>query len=293
MIYTLENKHLKVDFSDLGAEMQSLYGKTTSFEYLWQGNPEFWKGRAPILFPICGRLIEGKYTYKGKEYEMTIHGFIKLSTLTVTKKTNKTIVFNLKSNEETYKIYPFDFDFSMQYTLKGNKLVNKFIVKNIGDKDLFFSFGGHPGFNVPLCEGTRFDEYYIDFGKPKKCEILALSETCFYTGRNKDFDLKDDRYLPLTHSMFDNDAIFLENMTNSVTLKCDKTERFVKVDYKGMTHLGFWHKPKTEAPYVCIEPWHGVPSIDGKVDDFESKLEMIKLSPKKTYKAEFSITVNE
>lgn len=294
MNYTLENKHLKVEISDIGGELMSIYGKTTGFEYLWQGNEEFWHGRAPILFPICGRLTDGKYTFKGKEYKMNLHGFVRKSLLNVVKKTNTTIVFNIKSNAETLEMYPFNFDFSIKYVLKGAKLINKLIVKNTDENnELLFSLGGHPGFNVPLGDGLTFDDHYMEFKKACQPSQLVMSETCFYTGKDKKFALENDKILRLKHNLFDNDAIFLSNMADTVTLKSDKSERFVKVHYNDMTHLGFWHAPKTEAPYVCIEPWHGVPAYDKKVDDFETKAEIMRLKPKKTYKTYFDITVSE
>ncbi|MBQ0099508.1 MAG: aldose 1-epimerase family protein [Firmicutes bacterium] len=278
----------------MGGELTSIYGKTTGFEYLWQGNPEFWKGRAPIMFPICGRLTDGKYIYRGKEYEMNLHGFPRKMTLNVIENTSNTLAFNIKSNEETLKIYPFNFDFTIKYILKKNKIRTELIVKNTdSEKELLFSLGGHPGFNLPLEQGEDFSDAYVEFKKPKKIEKLLFSETCFYTGKNEPFPLENDKILRLKHSLFDNDAIFLSGMDNNVTLKSKGGNRFVNVRFKDMTHLGFWHAPKTEAPYMCIEPWHGVPSLDKVVDDFDTKAELMRLKAKKTYKTHFDITVSE
>ena len=38
MIYTIENEDLRVAVSTVGAELQSIYGKGTDTEYLWQGD---------------------------------------------------------------------------------------------------------------------------------------------------------------------------------------------------------------------------------------------------------------
>lgn len=75
MLYTIFNDFIEVTISDVGAELQSIRSKSDGTEYLWQGNPEFWAGRAYNLFPICGRLTEGRYTFEGKTYEMNLHGF--------------------------------------------------------------------------------------------------------------------------------------------------------------------------------------------------------------------------
>lgn len=293
MNYTIENEHLKVEIADKGAELMSIYGKKTKFEYLWQGNPEFWSGRAYVLFPICGRLTQGKYTLDGKEYEMNLHGFARKTTYTLVEQNKEDITFNIKSNEDTKKMYPFDFDFSIKYTLNGATVKTEMIVKNTGKVDLPFSVGGHPGFNVPLNDGNDFSDHYVEFEKKKNVEKLLFSETCYYTGKNESFPLEDDKIIRLKHSMFDNDAIFLANMDDTVTLKSKTGSRFVKVKYNDMTHLGLWHAPKTTAPYVCIEPWHGVPAIDNVVDDFSTKRELMRIAPNKTYTTFIDITVNE
>jgi len=293
MEYCIENKHLKVTITDKGAELMSVYGKKTGFEYLWQGNPEFWSGRAYVLFPICGRLTDGKYTFNGKEYQMNLHGFARKTVYEVVKQSKTSIVFGLKSNETTKTMYPFDFDFKIKYLLKGATVRTLLFVNNTGVDELLFSVGGHPGFNLPLDEGAKFSDYYLEFNKAKKVEQLVMSETCYYTGKNIPFELENDKILRLKHSLFDNDAIFLEKMDNTVTLKSNLSDKFVKVKYKDMTHLGFWHAPKTEAPYVCIEPWHGVPAIDKVVDDFSTKRELMKLKSGKTYKSYIDISVNE
>ena len=83
MIYILENEVLKVKISSMGAELQSIRRLEDDTEYLWQGDARYWPGRATNLFPMCGRMVEGKYTFEGKTYEIPIHGFAKLQEWTV------------------------------------------------------------------------------------------------------------------------------------------------------------------------------------------------------------------
>lgn len=293
MNYVIENDKIKVVVTDYGAELQSVYGKTTDFEYLWQGNPEFWASRASVLFPICGRLTDGKYTYKGKEYEMILHGFARKSVFSVAEQTKEKVVFELKSSEETLKKYPFEFDFKVTYSLDGATVRTAFTVENTGKEDLLFSVGGHPGFNIPLKDGADFSDHYLEFDNVKECKKLVMSETCYYTGEKEPLELKNGKILRLDHSLFDNDAVFLDGMDDAVTLKCKDGGRSVKVRYNDMTHLGFWHKPHTEAPYVCIEPWHGVPAYDKKVDDFATKAELMTLAPQQKYETFIDVTVSE
>ena len=293
MNYTIENEFLKVEIADKGAEMMSLVGKKTGFEYLWQGNAEYWANRATVLFPICGRLFEGKYTWQGKEYEMILHGFAKLQTFSVVAQSATAITFELRPNEETRATYPFDFVLRMTYTLDGATVRTAFYVENPSEDNLPFSVGGHPGFNIPFVEGEQFEDYYLAFKCEKAAERRLFSPTRFYTGNKELFAMREGKYIDLRHDLFKDDAIFLDNACKTVSLKSKKNDRAVTVSYEDMLHVGFWQKPESDAPYVCIEPWHGFPSFDGKVDDFATKSEMMHLAKGESYSTWFDITVTE
>ena len=291
MLYTIENDKLKVSISDKGGELQSIILKSDGTEYLWQGDPEYWAGRAYNLFPICGRLTEGKYTYKGKTYEMNLHGFARNSIFKVNQINAAEIAFDLTPDDVIKAQYPFDFLFRVTYSLKETEILTSFDVVNTGENDMYFGIGGHPGFNVPLCEGEVFSDYYLEFDCVKPIKRLVFTPT-FNTGRTEPYELKDGRIIELEHSLFDNDARFFTDMCSSITLKSRKCSKTVRVEYPGMKYLGLWHAPKTEAPYVCIEPWCSLPSFDGVVDDMETKNEMTKLAPGGEYKNAFRIIIS-
>ena len=156
MLYTIENDKICVAFSDVGGEMMSLQLKEDHCEYLWQGDPTYWHGRACNLFPICGRLTEGKYTYRGNTYEMNLHGFARKTTMTVISKQDDAIRFCLTDTEESLKMYPFHFELIIEYRLEGTTVHQTFQVRNTDEKPLIFAVGGHPGFNVPLTDGEKF-----------------------------------------------------------------------------------------------------------------------------------------
>lgn len=293
MEYILENEQLKVTLSDAGGEIRSIVGKKTGTEYLWQGDPTYWAGRAPVLFPICGRLTEGKYTWKGQTYEMTLHGFARHSTFTAEKVSAEAVTFLLCANEETKKVYPFDFAFRMTYTLTGSTVECRYDVANECEEDLPFAVGGHPGFNVPMEEGKTFEDYRLEFSCVKEARELVFSDTCYDTGKTRAFPLEEGRILPLRHSLFGIDAVFLTEMCHKVTLGTPGGTRSLTLTFKGFPHLGIWHKPRTEAPYVCIEPWCSVPSPDGVIDDFATKKELTHLKKGETYTNTFEITINE
>jgi galactose mutarotase-like enzyme len=287
MLYTLKNNELTVAVSDLGAELHSV--KKGECEYIWVGNPDFWPFKAPLVFPVCGRFFEGKYTYRGKTYDINYHGFIRPSTFTVESQTDTAICLRLEASEDTKKVYPFDFVLKVWYILEGSTLINRFVMENPGEDVLPITVGGHPGFNVPLDGKGEFTDYYLEFSEACSPDKFNATPNCLRDGTKNAFPLEKGRILRLRHDLFDNDAIFLARTASSVTLKSDKTERFVTLSYADMPYLGVWHKPKMEAPFVCVEPWCGLPGTDFAVEDMETRSDMFRIQPKESKTVEFSM----
>ena len=50
-----------------GGELVSFQDKEGK-EYIWSGDPAYWTGRNPNLFPVVGNLKGGAVTIEGKEY---------------------------------------------------------------------------------------------------------------------------------------------------------------------------------------------------------------------------------
>lgn len=290
--YVIENAFLQVRISAIGAEMQSIRGKDGT-EYLWQGSEETWPDRAINLFPYIGRLTDGTYKYRGEEYQMRIHGFVPYSVLEVKKQEKDCICFSLSANEETRAEYPFEFCYQIEYALVDSSIQITFKVENQDDKTIHFGVGGHPGFQVPIGGTGRFEDYCLKFDEPADVRRVECSETCFVTGEKTKVVLDDGVVLPLRHDLFDKDAIILDNMSKSVTLRSAVTDKQIRVEYPQMDYLGIWHWPKTEVDYVCIEPWTSLPSRDKIVEDIETQENLIHLEAGKTYENKWSITIGQ
>ena len=290
MIYILENDQLRVKVSSLGAEMQSIRRVADGTEYLWQGDSRFWARRASNLFPVCGRLWENQYIYRGKTYEMGSHGFARGKEWEVIHQKSSALTLQLKADEDTLNAFPFRFVLEMTYTLNEDSLSVTTIVRNVDDKEMTFSVGGHPGFNVPLTADTVYEDYKLVFDEPCQPLQFICDENCFYLDKMTLFPLEEDRILPLRHSLFDNDAIFLQNTCGGVTLCSDKTERSVHIAYPDSPYLGIWHTPRSEAPFVCLEPWVQSPSRAGEVVNLEEKADMICIAPNEAYRNTYTIT---
>ncbi len=292
MIYLIENDYLAVQVSSLGAELMSIKGKDTDTEYLWQGDSKYWEGRAPIMFPICGRLYEGKYNYLKKEYTMPNHGIARSSEFSLKMASREQITLSLVSNEETKKSYPFDFTFDVTFKVTGKTLEVTYGVKNDGEKELIFGIGAHPAFNVPIGGEGSFEDYYVEFDNQCNALRVDFSPTCFCTKNDKVYKAQGTKRIDLAHDLFDDDAIFLYNVDKAITLKSDKYRHSVRVKYDRMKYVGLWKMPKTDAPYLCIEPWSSIPANDGVVDDLLTKEEMMHLPVGYTYKNTYSITIS-
>ena len=290
MIYILENEQLRVKVSSLGAELQSIRRIEDGTEYLWQGDATYWARRASNLFPVCGRLWENKYIYRGKTYEMGSHGFARGKEWEVIHQKATALTLQLKPDEDTLNAYPFRFVLEMTYSLSEDSLAVTTIVRNEDDKEMPFSVGGHPGFNVPLAEGTEYEDYKLVFDAPCHPLQFVCDENCFFLDKLSLFPLEEDQVLSLRHSLFDNDAIFLQKAARGVTLCSEKTQRSVHIAFPDSPYLGIWHTPRSEAPFACLEPWVQSPSRAGEVCNIEEKADMICLAPGQGYRNTYTIT---
>ena len=99
MIYSIENETYRVSVKSEGAELCSFYDKTAEHEYIWEGDPAFWTGTSPLLFPIVGRLRDDIYHLNGKEYTMPKHGLARKLLFKVKECEGAKAVFSLESDE--------------------------------------------------------------------------------------------------------------------------------------------------------------------------------------------------
>ena len=289
MLITITNDTLSLTVDTLGAQMMNLQRRGT--EYLWQGDPKYWGDRAPILFPFIARLTNDSYKFQGKTYPMTIHGFANSSEFSVAEQSRDHLVLELCSNEQTRIHYPIDFVFRVIFRLEGDTLHTTYHVENKSDVTMPFGIGGHPGFKVPVGESESFEDYYLEFALPCQPDRVGFTPAVYLSGHDEAYPLTDGTRIDLKHDLFDEDAIILKNMAREVSLRSRTSKHSVTVSYPQMPYLGIWHWPKTDAPYVCIEPWSSLPSRQDVVEDFGCKSDMIQLAPRKTYENQWSITV--
>ncbi len=285
MLHSIENQKYICKIESVGAEIRSLKCKSTGKEYIWQINPSIWGNSSPVLFPSIGNIKGNKLIYKGIAYAMTKHGIVRNNeNLSFLQQTHNACSFSLKSSDETKKRYPFEFEFSVNYQLIDHKLLMTYKIQN-RDKDvMFFSFGGHTAYVLPL-ENNVLSDYFIEFPNQTSLTAKTLGGSGLISDKIRKFSL-NEHMLQLNETIFNQDALILANIDfDWVRLRKRGEEKGVIIRFKGFPNLALWSKPK--ANYICIEPWLGLP--DGENESLE-------LTEKKTYQklesgASFEISI--
>ena len=277
MIYTLKNNNFTAKVDSLGAQLVSLKG-SDDFERIWVGDAKYWTGQAPVLFPMVGALRGGKTEIDGAIYEMGQHGFARRREFTqVEQSAPDTIALTLLSDDETRKMYPFDFAFTVTYALTEGGYSTTFTVQNKGAQPLSFAVGGHPGFNIPAGEEAAFEDYTIVFEKPEsqQCPAIVMGQGLI-DPTNSAYTLEGAE-IPLTHSLFYKDALVFENLNSqSVKVINKSTGHGVEMNFAGFPLFGIW-SAANDGPYVCLEPWTGCATRTTEGDKFTEKHGMIHL----------------
>lgn len=290
MDYTIKNNMIEVVISDHGAEVQSVKEAHTGEEYMWQADPEIWGRHAPVLFPIVGRLKNDEYKYQGKTYHMGQHGFARDCDFEVENHTQESITFLLKDNEKTREMYPFKFEFRVNYNLMNNLLEENFSVVNKSDETMIFGVGGHPGFNLPVNNGEEKEDYYFDM-HPSIARVKIPLKGAYLDWNNRSL-ASTDSFIGLSDELFKDDALIYElhGHDNKVSLRTDKSKFHINVWTRNAPYVGIWSQYPKTANYVCIEPWWGIADREGADGELEHKYGMNHLEPGKEYQAGFSIT---
>jgi len=287
MVEYIKNDKLSVKVKSLGAELTSFKTLEDNIELLWQGDHKYWSGQSPILFPIIGKIPNDTYEFEGKNYNLQGHGFAYKSKFELVDKSESSLCYRLKKTDITKKVYPFDFELYVTYSLQVEILTVGFEVRNIDSKAMFFSIGGHPAFKCPIFEDENMEDYYLEFEKKENVERIFLGKNLL-TGETQKFLVNENR-IDLSHKLFYKGAIILQGLESEwVELKNNKNNRKVRCRIKDFPYLGIW-SAINDGPYVCIEPWQGISSKEGESHKLTKKTGIIKLDAGKIFKVNYTI----
>ena len=260
----LSNDLIEIGILSLGAELRSVINKTSDKQYIWQADASVWNRSSPVLFPFVGRLKNDEYHHQGKTYHLSQHGFARHCNFELIVQTQNQLTFLLVSDEESKKVYPFDFELILSYTLYGNELFLDYQVKNIGAHDMYFSIGAHPAFNTL----GDLEDYSLVFEKPEAIERQIISSGLRNNTRER-VELTNNT-LRLEKRLFEVDAIVAEGLhSNEITLVNKENEKVVSVRVQDFPYYGIWSK--SPYPFICLEPWVGIADKEDATGELSEK----------------------
>lgn len=273
--FTLRNEQACAVIDEHASEIHSFKNLSNGFEYMWQGDPKYWSGRNPSLFPLVGKTWDGILHIGGKDYKLKQqHGFLRRSDFTCIEHSDERAVMELKDSPETCEEYPFAFTIRIIYELKGTRLSITYQITNDSEDVMPFGFGLHPAFNCPINPAKSYEDYWLEFSNPETFEWLTTK-----LENEKILSIRDREALHNTiivHEPVSSEASLTDG-TNAVTVSC-----------VGYEWLAFW-SPK--APFVCIEPWHSHTDFEKTEVPFEEREGTILLDPHRTFTTAYTITI--
>lgn len=286
MNITLKKGNVQAVARTLGGELISY--KKNGKEYVWTGDEKYWPGRAPALFPFVSSLADNKTIIEGKECCIpTRHGFVRQSELALIESSDTKAVFELRESADTLANYPFKFSFKITHEISENGFSTLFTVTNKDNRTMPFCIGGHPGFLLE--EGI--EAYKLVFEEEENCDIGHVDENCRYCD---DYVIEKKlcgKEWQLEYKDFDIDALFVKKVkSNKVSIVNKETnETHLTFDYTGFKELVLWTAPGKESPYLCLEPWNGLPPMLDESGKFEDKPHIINLAPGEEYSVGYKV----
>lgn len=273
-----------------GAQLSSLVKEGR--EYLWQGNPDFWAGQAPVCFPIVGVLPNSEAYAFGKKCTMKRHGVARINPFEVFEAHKNSVTFIQQSTEKTKAQFPFDYELKIKYTIVGDTVTNEYIITNTGEDKLPFVIGGHPAFNCPIDSDEYFEDYKVVFDKAidKPC-LRPNHKTGLVDVNSYDDVMHGSDTLCMEHSLFEEkDALIFLNCPSKSAQLIGKNGHGIKIEFQDMNNLLIW-SAVGNAPFVALEPWTGISSCNDEDGVFEHKRGMTILEPDETASFKFKVTM--
>lgn len=289
MQFTLSNSSLSATVRTHGGELVSLRDSGGT-EYIWGGDPAFWSGQNPILFPIVGTLKDGRVDIDGQSCEMSRHGFARNLDFTPVERGGDFISLELRESGETLKRYPFPFSLRVRHQLLEDGFSTAFTVENTGSAPLPFCIGAHTAFRCPLSHGERFEDYRLVFDRQEDASTLLLTSEGLIRG-GAAAPMLSGGVLPLNYETFRrlDTVIFRQLRSRTVSLTHRETRRGVKMDFSQFPMIAFWTKPG--APFLCLEPWQGCAASDDESGRFADKPFAVILAPGERKTLVYSVTL--
>lgn len=286
MEYILTLGKLSAKVNSLGAELVSF--KNGEYEHIWQGDPAFWSGQNPNLFPNIGAVKEYGACFGGKPYPLVRHGFARRSEFALVEKTDTSVTLELRENPSTLKVYPFPFSLRVTHTLLPDGFSTKYTVSNPGESPLPFCIGGHPAFNCP----GDFSSWRLVFEKIEDAHALLPLPGGFISTENREYVLQKTDTLPLRHEDFDRvDTFIFPGLESKAVSLLGPGGHGLRMVFADFPMIAFWTAPDKNAPYLCMEPWQGCGALADESGEFSEKYMCLSLDPGGCKSLEYSLSI--
>ena len=289
----------ELSYQGYTAVIESHGGELISFkdregkEYIWSGDPAFWFGRNPLLFPIVGNLKEGTVKFGETAYQMSRHGFARDQEFKAVEQSADRIIMELQESEVTLARYPYPFKLQVIQQLLDGGFSTTFRVENTGNQKMPFCIGAHTAFRCPMKEGETFEEYDIVFDEKETVDLRRLTAEGLVSHELTEPFLKEEDRYSLNYDIFARiDTIVLEGLkSQGISLEHRDNGKGLRMEFEGFPMLAFWTKGVEQAPFICLEPWHGCAAVDNETGNFEDKPHCMVLQPGEVKTLTYTVTV--
>lgn len=278
MDYIIENELLRVTVTSFGAQIKSVVRKSDGVEHIWSGDPTVWKFQSPVLFPYAGKVKDGRIELRGKTVENAPpHGVVRTLTHELVEQGSDHVTLAVEANEETLCIFPYRFRFLSTFRLEGECLLHTLTVENTDSDSFSFGIGYHPGFAIPFDDRHQIEDYELRFSNMESPLCLdtptgLLNGKYYVLGTNI-------RSIPVTEGMFDVGSHCMVGLRSKTLGLYEKDSgRAVICDIEKFPYCLIW-STEGKPQFVCIEPWHSLPSTEAAGYAWEEKAAAATVAP--------------
>lgn len=290
MQLTLSSHGANATLNTVGGELTG-YSRN-GLEYVWQGDPAYWPGHAPVLFPVVGALKNGCVMIEGKQYSMPKHGIVRKSEFELTEKSQDSAIFTIKATQDGLKMYPFRFRLAVTHRLMENGFQTTYVVTNEDERMMPFCIGAHPGFNCPLREGESFEDYELLLDETENIPALYTDAETLMRYDTAVQLIQEGHRIPLRYCDFDRDAFILDGLrSRGVRLVHKGTGKGLHFTFDGFGALVVWTPTQKRAPFLCLEPWAGLPALADETGGIMDKPYVTVLQPGMTKSFHYAMSI--
>ena len=242
-----------VTIAPLGAELRSL--QAGGVQWLWHGDPAYWTGRSPVLFPVIGRSPNNLIDVGGTLFPMLQHGVARTSVFDVVEATATRARLRLTDSTESRTHYPFAFELYLTYEVAENDVSVVATVRNVDTGPIPFQLGFHPAFVYPLPGAA---------GQVHRVVPARRDATAYHRINNSDglvelapvYTWGPQGDVEIVAGMFDTGALVTPSGVGE-SVRYTAGGSSIELELIGLPVFALWSKPS--APFLCLEPWSGMP----------------------------------